>query len=120
MSQRLPVFLIDTLAIIVFAVLARLAHNTAEDPFTFINVADTFWPFFLGLILGWILIWVKADAARKIGPGVVVWIATVVVGLGIWWLRNNEVPHWSFILVASVMSALLLLGWRAIATKIGG
>ena len=120
MSQRLPVFLIDTLAVVVFAVLARLAHNTAEVPFNFLNVANTFWPFFLGLILGWILIWAKANSARKVSTGVVVWLATVIVGLVIWWLRNDAIPHWSFILVASVMSALLLLGWRTIATKIGG
>ena len=43
------------------------------------------------------------------------WVVTVVIGLSVWGLRNAAVPHWSFILVASIMSALLMLGWRAVA-----
>nr|WP_120491620.1 DUF3054 domain-containing protein [Corynebacterium lactis] len=114
MNTRVSTFIIDTIAIIIFAVLARLAHNTPADPFTFGNIADTFWPFFIGVIIGTVLIAKQANP-RAVKAGVVVWVATVVAGLGIWAILHGAVPHWSFILVASVMSAILLLGWRGAA-----
>ena len=35
--------------------------------------------------------------------------------MALWMLVNGRLPHWSFLIVATVMSALLLFGWRAIA-----
>ena len=46
------------------------------------------------------------------------WLATAITGLGIWALRNGEMPHWSFIIVATVMSGLLLLGTRLVAKMV--
>lgn len=117
MNSRVSTFLIDCLAIFLFAVLARLAHNSAEMPFTFINVLDTYWPFLAGVILGTALI-KNEENPRAVGAGAIVWIATVIVGLAVWATRHSEFPHWSFILVASTMSALLLLGWRAAANAV--
>lgn len=114
MNSRVSTFVIDTVAIIIFAVLARLAHNKPDDPFTFLNIVDTFWPFFIGVILGTLLI-AKQVNPRSMKSGAIVWIATVVVGLAIWGIRHAAFPHWSFILVASIMSALLLFGWRGAA-----
>ncbi|ALA68244.1 DUF3054 domain-containing protein [Corynebacterium lactis] len=114
MNSRVSTFVIDTVAIIIFAVLARLAHNKPDDPFTFLNIVDTFWPFFIGVILGTLLI-AKQVNPRSMKSGSIVWIATVVVGLGIWGIRHAAFPHWSFILVASITSALLLFGWRGAA-----
>ena len=44
-------------------------------------------------------------------------VLTVVTGLVVWGIRNQAIPHWSFILVATSVSALLMLGWRAIAGR---
>lgn len=111
---------IDVVAIFVFAVLARLAHNTESDPFTFMNILDTWWPFLIGVVLAHVLAAVVKKHPEPVAPGgVLVWVVTVVVGLGIWAIRNAAMPHWSFILVATIMSGLLLLGWRAIAASVG-
>lgn len=111
---------IDVVAIFVFAVLARLAHNTESDPFTFMNILDTWWPFLIGVVLAHVLAAVVKKHPEPVAPGgVLVWVVTVVVGLGIWAIRNAAMPHWSFILVATIMSGLLLLGWRAIAAFVG-
>ena len=117
MNTRVSTFLIDILAIFFFAVLARLAHNTPEDSFTFINILDTWWPFAFGVLLGTALIKNEPNP-RAVSSGAIVWLGTVVVGLAVWATRNSAVPHWSFILVASVMSALLLLGWRAASNAV--
>lgn len=115
-SGRLMPLVWDVAAIVLFAIFARLAHQTAEEPFTFINVLNTLWPFLIGVIIGWAAAGLANSRLDALAPsGIIVWIATVITGLGIWSIRNGEVPHWSFILVATAMSGLLLLGWRLAA-----
>ena len=97
----------DYVAIAVFALLARAAHQSDEMPFNFTGWLSTLWPFALGVTLGWLI-------TRKNNGGII-WIVTVVTGLVIWGIRNQDIPHWSFIIVATVMSALLMLGWRGVA-----
>lgn len=109
----------DFFAIFAFAMLARMAHNTEADPFTLTSVLNTLWPFLVGGAIGHAI----SAAAKKhplpIAPGgIIVWLATVITGLGIWALRNGEMPHWSFIIVATVMSGLLLLGTRQVAKMV--
>ena len=43
------------------------------------------------------------------------WCSTIVGGMILWSIVNSQLPHYSFLLVASIMSALLMFGWRAIA-----
>lgn len=105
---------LDAVAIALFALFARIAHQTEETPLNFITWLDTLWPFLLGVALAWMF----ALFALKKAKGWVIWLITVATGLIIWAIRNQQLPHWSFILVASVMSALLMLGWRGIARLI--
>lgn len=97
----------DYVAIAVFALLARAAHQSDDMPFTFTGWLSTLWPFALGTALGWAIV-----RENKGGP---IWFITALTGLVIWGIRNGRVPHWSFVIVATVMSALLMLGWRAAA-----
>lgn len=109
-------FLFDIISIALFALLARAAHRSPDMPFTFVGVLDTMWPFLLGVAAGWLVLRGRKLAGNAVLPdGLIVWVTTVVVGLVIWGIRNAKVPHWSFVIVASVMSALLLLGWRGVA-----
>lgn len=105
---------IDLVAIAVFALLARMAHQSEDMPFNFTGFLSTLWPFVVGVVMGWIIV-----REGRGGRGVWVWLITVVVGLAIWGVRNQAIPHWSFVIVATVMSALLLLGWRGIAGLFG-
>ena len=97
----------DYVAIAVFALLARAAHQSDDMPFNFTGWLSTLWPFALGVTLGWLI-------ARE-NKGGIIWAVTVITGLVIWGIRNGDIPHWSFIIVATTMSALLMLGWRGIA-----
>lgn len=97
----------DYVAIAAFALLARAAHQSDEMPFNFSGWLSTLWPFVLGVTLGWLI--------TRENKGGLIWIITVVTGLAIWGIRNGDVPHWSFIVVATAMSALLMLGWRGVA-----
>lgn len=106
----------DFFAIFTFAVLARMAHDTESDPFTPANVLNTLWPFLVGGAIGHAICAAAKKHPLPIAPGgVIIWVSTAVTGLGIWALRNGEMPHWSFIIVATLMSGLLLLGVRLLA-----
>lgn len=97
----------DYVAIAAFALLARAAHQSDEMPFNFSGWLSTLWPFALGATLGWLI--------TRENKGGLIWIITVVTGLVIWGIRNGDIPHWSFIVVATTMCALLMLGWRGVA-----
>lgn len=100
----------DIIAVLVFAVLARAAHGGLG----FAQIADTFWPFAVGALVGTGIATVTLrGAGGAIRYGVVVWLVTVLTGLAIWVVRHAAAPHISFIIVATTMSGLLLLGWRA-------
>lgn len=101
---------LDFVAISLFALFARMAHQSDEMPFTVAGWASTVWPFAIGVALGWVIATVSRTSS-----GVIIWLVTVITGLVIWALRNGDIPHWSFVIVACVMSALLMLGWRGVA-----
>lgn len=113
--SRVNAVVLDLIAITVFAVLARIAHQSEDMPLTFLGILSTLWPFVIGVALGWIVVSAAGRSAVRVrSGGWLVWLVTVIVGLAIWGIRNTSFPHWSFILVASLMSALLMLGWRGI------
>ena len=107
----------DVVAVLAFALLARMAHNSDELPLSFTGWLDTTWPFLIGIALIWGLL-----AAGRIHPAPgSAWVivgATWVVGMLFWALRHSEVPHWSFMIVAAVMLIVLLIGWRVIISRI--
>ncbi|MDO4761171.1 MAG: DUF3054 domain-containing protein [Corynebacterium sp.] len=100
----------DILATFVFAVLARLAHGGLSVP----AVLDTWWPFALGALAAGAVIFAFGHDGTTWRSGVIVWGLCTVVGLKIWAFRHGEIPHISFIIVATIMSGLLILGWRGV------
>lgn len=112
----IPALFLDALGVALFALFARIAHRSDDMPLNFMGWLETLWPFLLGTFIGWVLLALsgKLSCATQVGSGVIVWLSTVIAGLAIWGIRCGEFPHWSFIIVASAVSALLLLGWRAI------
>ncbi|MDO5453881.1 MAG: DUF3054 domain-containing protein [Corynebacterium sp.] len=117
--SRPSAILADVVAIAVFALLARMAHQSDDMPFTFGGWLSTLWPFLIGVAVAWVVIAAaKWDGAKLHPAGWVAWLIVVVVGLSIWGIRNQAFPHWSFIIVASVMSVILMLGWRAVAKAV--
>lgn len=76
------------------------------------GVAETAWPFLVGTLAGWLVSrgWQRPTSLAP--TGIAVWISTVVVGMLLRKLTSAGVAG-SFIVVASVVTAVLLLGWRA-------
>ncbi|MHC9595991.1 DUF3054 domain-containing protein [Corynebacterium diphtheriae] len=99
---------IDVLAVLIFAILARAAHGGLEIA----HILDTWWPFTIGTILGWII--QREKQPLTFTHGAVIWVSTAATGLIFWGLRHGAIPHWSFVIVATVMSGILLLGWRGL------
>ncbi|MGP6175222.1 DUF3054 domain-containing protein [Corynebacterium sp. A21] len=119
MNKPATSFGLDILAIALFALFARMAHQSEDMPLNFGGWLSTLWPFLIGVVLSWVLILaLKWEGRRLIPAGVSAWIITVVVGLVIWTIRNGDIPHWSFIMVATLMSGILMFAWRGLA-KLG-
>ncbi|MCZ9309612.1 DUF3054 domain-containing protein [Corynebacterium uberis] len=119
-TRHLRALVGDTTAIAAFALFARIAHRGPDMPLTFGGWVSTVWPFLLGIALTWGFVsWKGWDAWRIRPAGLTIWIGTVITGLIIWGIKHSAMPHWSFMIVASSTSALLLLGWRALARKRG-
>ncbi|MEW2479264.1 DUF3054 domain-containing protein [Mycobacterium sp. NPDC049093] len=103
-------FLVDLICVVVFCTIGRRSH---AEGLTVAGVAETAWPFLTGTVVGWLLSrgWQRPTSLAP--TGVVVWISTVVVGMVLRKLTSAGVAV-SFIIVASLTTALLLLGWRAV------
>ncbi|ORV37050.1 DUF3054 domain-containing protein [Mycobacterium conspicuum] len=110
MHRRSPAWLAaDVIGVLVFCAVGGRSH---AEGITVTGVASTAWPFLTGTVLGWLASrgWRRPTAV--VPTGVVVWICTVVVGMLLRKASSAGVAA-SFVVVASSVTAVLLLGWRA-------
>jgi hypothetical protein len=101
----------DVVCVIAFCTIGRRSH---AEGLTVAGIAQTAWPFLAGTGVGWLLIGGWRRPFTVIPVGVVVWVCTVVVGMVLRKVTSAGVSA-SFVVVASVSTAVLLLGWRAAA-----
>lgn len=109
--RALSALFADVLCVIVFATIGRRSH---AEGLTVAGIAHTAWPFLAGTAVGWLLIGGWRRPYTVVPTGLVVWLSTVVVGMLLRKATSAGVQT-SFVVVASVATAVLLLGWRAIA-----
>lgn len=110
--RALPVAIaLDVLCVLVFCAAGRRSH---AEGLTVAGLAETAWPFAAGATVGWLAArgWRRPTALTP--TGVTIWIATVAVGMLLRKLTGQGVAV-SFIVVATLVTAVLLLGWRATA-----
>jgi hypothetical protein len=111
-SRRGPAWLAwlatDVVAVLVFCAVGRRSH---AEGLSITGVASTAWPFLTGTVIGWLASrgWRRPTAV--VPTGVAVWVCTVVVGMLLRKASSAGVAA-SFVVVASVVTAALLLGWR--------
>ena len=100
----------DVVCVLVVCAIGRRSH---AEGLTLTGVAETAWPFLTGTAAGWLVSrgWRRPTALTP--TGVVVWIATVAVGMLLRRVSGQGVAV-SFVVVASTVTAVLLLGWRAV------
>ncbi|MET0995742.1 MAG: DUF3054 domain-containing protein [Mycobacterium sp.] len=101
----------DVICIVVFCTIGRRSH---AEGLSVAGIAETAWPFLAGTAVGWLLARGWRRPVALVPTGVVVWVCTIVVGLLLRKVTSQGVAP-SFIVVASLVTAALLLGWRAVA-----
>ena len=100
----------DGLAICVFAAVGRANHHESTGVQ---GVWHTAWPFLLGASLG-----LAATAYARVSPlavraGVRVWVWTVVIAMVVR-AATAAGTEIAFVIVATLVLAALLVGWRAL------
>lgn len=100
----------DVVCVLVFVAVGRRNH---AEGVTLAGIAETAWPFLTGTAVGWLLIRGWGRPTALVPTGVAIWISTVVVGMALRVVTGAGIAV-SFILVASTVTAVLLLGWRAV------
>ena len=104
-------FLVDVVLVVVFAAVGRASHDESN---ALVGALSTAWPFLVGTALGWIVVrFTRRVWPVDVAPGVTVWFATVLVGMVLRRAVGSGTAV-SFVVVASVVLALFLLGWRAL------
>jgi hypothetical protein len=104
-------FGIDAACVLVFCAVGRRSH---DEGLNVAGIATTAWPFLSGTALGWLAARAWRRPTALYPTGVVVWLCTVAVGILLRKATSAGVAA-SFVVVASAVIALLLLGWRAAA-----
>ncbi|WIM87202.1 DUF3054 domain-containing protein [Candidatus Mycobacterium wuenschmannii] len=110
--RRGPAWLgIDVACVLVFCAIGRRSH---DEGINVAGIATTAWPFLSGTAVGWLVSQAWRRPAAVYPTGVTVWLSTVLVGMLLRKFSSAGVAG-SFVVVASAVTAVLLLGWRAIA-----
>ena len=103
---------LDAAFICLFAAIGRRNHGETS---ALLGVATTAWPFLAGMTTGWL---VSLLAIRRIPvqvrDGIPVWLCAVAIGMVLRRLTHAGTAF-SFIVVATLVLGVLLLGWRALA-----
>lgn len=106
--------LLDAIAVLVFAAVGRQAHEEASG---LVGVLDVAWPFLTGAAIGWA---VGRGWRRPLAPvptGVAVWVGAWAAGMMLRQLSGDGTAP-AFLLVAAISLAVVILGWRVIATLV--
>lgn len=98
----------DIVCVVVFCTIGRRSH---AEGLTLAGIAETAWPFLVGTLTGWLVSLGWRRPTALLPTGVAVWLCTVAVGMLLRKVTSAGVAP-SFIVVASLSTALLLLGWR--------
>ena len=110
---RAAVALVVDLALVgLFVVIGRASHR--EDQSAFLV---TYWPFAVGLLVGWAGArgWRRPFSVSR--TGVLAWVGTVLVGMLLRWASDQGVQV-AFVVVASIVVGALLIGWRVLLAAI--
>jgi peptidoglycan/LPS O-acetylase OafA/YrhL len=101
----------DALCVIVFCASGRRSH---AEGVTVAGVAETAWPFLAGAAVGWLVSRGWRRPLAVVPTGLVIWVCTVAVGMLLRKASSGGVAV-TFVIVASLVTAALLLGWRGLA-----
>ncbi|MGI9124355.1 MAG: DUF3054 domain-containing protein [Mycobacterium sp.] len=108
-TKRIAAALVaDILSVLLFTAVGRRNH---AEGLTIGGIAETAWPFVTGTLIGWLVARAWRRPAAVAPTGVIVWFCTVAIGMALRKATSAGIAT-SFIVVATLATALLLLGWR--------
>lgn len=110
----LGALVLDAVLVVAFAVIGRSSHAEGLD---LSGVWGTAWPFLMGLGVGWVAARAWRHPLDPWPTGLVVWAATLVVGM-LLRLATGQGTAVAFVVVAAITLAILLVGWRGIASLV--
>lgn len=100
----------DAAAVVVFAAIGRASHDESTG---LAGVWHTAWPFLLGAGLGLAATALARTSPVSLRAGVRVWVWTVVIGMVVR-AATGAGTAIAFVVVAAVVLAVFLVGWRAL------
>lgn len=106
---------LDAAAVVVFVAVGRRSHDEGGNPV--VETLQVAAPFLIALAVGWVVAraWNRPASLRT---GLVVWPVTVALGMVLrHWVFDRGTAA-SFIVVATIATGVLLLGWRAVASAV--
>jgi hypothetical protein len=106
--------LADIVGVLLFCAIGRRSH---AEGLTVAGVAETAWPFLVGAAVGWLLSRAWRRPTAVVPTGVADWVCTVAVGMLLRKATSAGVAF-SFVIVASAATAVLLLGWRVLVASL--
>lgn len=106
---------IDATAVLAFVVAGRRSHDEGGN--AFVETVKVAAPFLIALAAGWLATraW-KRPQALVTGAGI--WAITVVLGMLLRRVVFDRGTAASFVIVATLVTGALLLGWRAVAAVV--
>ena len=100
--------LVDLACVLVFAGIGRASHDESGG---LAAVWTTAWPFLAGCGLGWLASRAWRSPLAMMPTGIAVWLSTVGAGMVLRALTGGGTAV-SFVVVATVVLALFIVGWR--------
>jgi hypothetical protein len=105
---------LDLVLVVLFTVIRRVSHG---EGLGFAGVAQTAWPFLVGTLLAWLVFSAWRRPLALVRTGLPVWLLTVIVGMLLRAVSGQGIAV-SFVIVATIVLAVFLLGGRAIVLPI--
>ncbi|UAL30519.1 DUF3054 domain-containing protein [Nocardioides rotundus] len=112
--SRLVSLLLDVVLVLVFATIGRRSH---AEGLSVAGVLDTAWPFLAGVLLGHLIALGLRLRASTLPAGAVVWVAAVAGGMLLRRATGDGTDP-AFVVVATLVLGVFLLGWRLV-TRLG-
>jgi hypothetical protein len=106
--------LADVASIVVFVAIGRRNHDEGEAVDGILTVAA---PFVIALVVGWLVAraWTRP---MQVESGFIIWPVTVAVGMVLRNLVFDRGTALPFIIVATLVLGVFLVGWRLVAARV--
>ena len=106
---------LDVVAILCFVAVGRRSHDEGGN--AVLGLVEVAAPLLIAAVVGWIVAraW-RAPAALT--TGATVWVVTVALGMLLRRFVFDRGTATSFVVVATIATGVLLLGWRLVAKAV--